>query len=262
MAYGFEEKDKLGAGCLLDRNSGQPRLREQLGRVRPAPAAQSEGQQAAAPIPLAQLAVGTIKSIIGRTVTVAPDGGLSVTVLVPDTTRIVGVGRRERRRGARRVGPDRRERHDADDVLADLRVNDRIAVRGAISDDGTAVVASMVVAMKRAAVKVDAEVHADPQLLVDWQKRGVHGVVSVVDAAKGIVRISTAGASGAQAIAIHTTKETIVRRYAPGSWKIDDAKPGAFSQIMPGDACKRAARAALDGRDITADEIISGPATQ
>ena len=63
----------------------------------------------------------------------------------------------------------------------------------------------------------------------DWQKRGVGGLVTKVDAAAGTITISSGGMGASRSIAIHITKDTILRRYAPGSVRFDDAKPGARS---------------------------------
>ena len=73
----------------------------------------------------------------------------------------------------------------------------------------------------------------------DWQKRGVGGLVTNVDAATGIVTISSGGMGTNRSIAVHIAKYTILRRYAPDSVKFDDAKPAPanqfWAQIKAGD---------------------------
>jgi len=62
--------------------------------------------------------------------------------------------------------------------------------------------------------------------LEDWQKRGVGGIVTKVDAATNTITISSNGVGAVRNIAVHVPKETILRRYAPGSVKFDDLRPG------------------------------------
>ena len=57
---------------------------------------------------------------------------------------------------------------------------------------------------------------------------------------------------------IHTTKTTVVRRYAPDSVNPEDAKLAALSDPKPGDqVLARGARSA-DGSEINAEEILFG----
>ena len=92
----------------------------------------------------------------------------------------------------------------------------------------------------------------------DWQKRGIGGLVSAVDAATGTVTISTGAGAAAKTIAIHTTKSTILRRYAPDSVKFDDAKPAPLDQIKPGDQLRARGTRSADGNEFQADEIVWG----
>ena len=57
---------------------------------------------------------------------------------------------------------------------------------------------------------------------------------------------------------IHVTPTTIVRRYAPGSVKFDQAIKGTLDQIKPGDQLRARGSKGADGATLDAEEIVSG----
>lgn len=199
-------------------------------------------QQPSAPRAAAKPIVGTIKALNGNAITLAPDTGSDVNVVVQDSTRIV------------RVAPGQKDLKGATVIqMKDLQAGDRILVRGNSQGDTYPVVATAIVAMKRSDVEAKQERERE-----DWQKRGVGGLVSAVDAASGTVTASLAALGGAKTIVVHTSKDTIVRRYAPDSVKFDDAKTSALAQIKPGDQFRARGNRSADGIEVMAEEIVSG----
>jgi hypothetical protein len=136
--------------------------------------------------------------------------------------------------------------------LTDLQVGDRIQVRGKL-DDSKALVATGVIAMKKS--DVEAKQAADR---ADWQKRGIGGLVSAVDPATGTLTVSLATAAGPKPLAIHTTKATILRRYAADSVQFEDATPGVMTQIKAGDQLRARGTRSEDGSEFAAEEVVSG----
>ncbi len=185
--------------------------------------------------------IGAISAINRNSITLKADSGSDVAVSVPSNARLL------------RLAPGEKDLKNATPIqLQDLQVGDRILVGGA-SADAQSMVASIVVVMTRA----DLEAH-QKQDLQDWQKRGVGGLVSAVDAPNGTVTISIAGFSGKKTIAVHALKTTIVRRYAPDSIKFEDAKPSTLGEIQPGDQLRARGDRSADGTQLTADEIVTG----
>ena len=113
--------------------------------------------------------------------------------------------------------------------LADLQAGDRVMARGSAGADGNSLAATMLVAIKGADIAQKQE-----QEQADWQKHGTGGLVKAVDPAAGTVTISS-GAGGARTLVIHVTPTTIIRRYAPGSVRFDQAVKSTLDQIKPGD---------------------------
>jgi hypothetical protein len=205
---------------------------------------------APAPTPVpgqAQAAVtqslGTVKAINGNVITLTLDAGTDATVNVQDTTKIV------------QVAPGQKDLKTATPIhISDLQVGDRILVRSRAADDPKSVAALGIIAMKR--TDVDAKKTQDRE---DWQKSGVGGLVKEVDPATGNITISVPAPAGpAKTTVIHTTKATILRRYAPDSVKFDDAKPAPIDQIKPGDQLRARGEKSTDGDSFNAVEIVSG----
>jgi hypothetical protein len=185
--------------------------------------------------------VGTIKSISGTTVTLTTDSSSEVTVSLQPSTRLL------------RMAPGQTDLKQATSIQAqDLQVGDRLLAGGTSSDGGKSVTATTAVVMTKADVTAKQERDRE-----DWQKRGVGGVVKTVDAGTGTITIST-GAVGSTPLAVHVSKETVIRRYALDSVKFDDAKPGTLDQIKAGDQLRARGTKNADGNELVAQEIVSG----
>lgn len=200
------------------------------------------GQQAPAQqTPLTQK-VGAVKSIDGNALVLTADGGSEANVTVASNAKIV------------QVAPGEKDLKSATPIaLTDLQVGDRILVRGRASDDAKTMMAVGIIAMKSKDLEAKKAQDRD-----DWQKRGIGGLVSAVDPATGTITISTGTGAAAKTVAIHTTKNTVLRRYAPDSVQFDDAKPAALDQIKPGDQVRARGTKSTDGSEFAADEVVSG----
>lgn len=199
-------------------------------------------QGPSAQTPAAARPVGTIKAISGNSITLTTDAGSDVSVVVQEAAKLV------------RIAPGQRDLKDAAAIrLQELLPGDRILVRGQFADDGKTVLATSVIAMKKADL---AEKQARER--EEWQRRGTAGLVSSVDAASNTITVSLPGIGEKKTVTIHLSKETILRRYAPDSIKFDDAKPAPLDQIKPGDQLRARGTRNADGSELVAVEIVSG----
>jgi uncharacterized protein DUF5666 len=186
--------------------------------------------------------VGTIKSISGNIITLTADSGSDVTVLIQEATKFV------------QIAPGQKDLKDATPIqLQDVHPGDRILVRGKLAGDAKSILAVSVIAMKKADI---AEKQARER--EEWSKRGTGGLVNSLDAASGTITISLPALGEKKTVAIHLSKDTILRRYAPDSIKFDDAKPAPLDQIKPGDQLRARGTRNADGSEMTAEEIVSG----
>ena len=186
--------------------------------------------------------IGSIKAITGGNIRLTPDSGPEVNVTVDPTTQIL------------RVAPGERNLKNATRLqFEDLQVGDRILVAGKPGSASNSIAASSVVVMKHS--DVEARQQHD---LEDWQKRGLGGLVHAVEPASGTITISISGFTGNQTVIVHTSKDTVIRRYAPDSVKFDDAKLSTLEEIKPGDQLRARGNRSDDGSELTAGEIVSG----
>jgi transcription antitermination factor NusG len=191
-------------------------------------------------------AVGTIKSIQADSITVAAESGGEgdIVAKLTGSTKIL------------RVPPGEKDLKNATALQArDLQMGDRVLVRGRAPTDGDnhTIVALSVIVMKQADVAAKQQHDRD-----DWQKRGVGGIVTNVDTATGTITISSSATGAKRSIAVHITKDTILRRYASGSVKFDDAKPSPVDRIKAGDQLRARGARNPDGSEVSAEEIVSG----
>ena len=182
--------------------------------------------------------VGSVKSINGQTLVLKADAGTEVTVNLEEGTRIV------------RMAPGQTDLKNATPMTAaDIQVGDRMLVRGRPGDKD-AIMATSIVVMKQADVAQKQQHERE-----DWQKRGAGGIVSAMDAANGVYTVSV---TPTVSVAVKTSKDTSFLRYAPNSIKFSDAQKGSADQIKVGDQLRARGSRSADGKEIAAEEVISG----
>lgn len=200
-----------------------------------APAASAQAPNAARP-------VGTLKSISGNNIVLSTDAGGDVTVVVQEGARLL------------RVEPGQKDLKEAVPIsLQELLPGDRILVRGQLAPDGKTVLASAVIAMKKASITEKQTRERE-----EWRRQGVGGLVSSVDPAADSIVITQQGMGEKKTVNIHLSKDTIIRRYAPDSIKFDDAKPARLEEIKPGDQLRARGTRSAEGSELAAAEIVCG----
>jgi hypothetical protein len=201
------------------------------------PVAASAQDAAAKPVTF----LGTVQTLSGNTITVKNDAGATMQVTVEENARLL------------RIEPGQKTLAGASPFsLTDLQTGDRVMARGSANADGKSLDATTLVAIKGADIAQKQERERE-----DWQKRGTGGLVKSVDPAAGTVTISS-GAGGTRTTVIHASPTTIVRRYAPGSVKFDQAVKSTVDQIKPGDQLRARGSRSADGTTLDAEEIVSG----
>jgi len=192
--------------------------------------------------PAASRALGTVTAISSQTITVKTDAGADLTVTVGDTTKFL------------QLKPGQTSLKDATPLtLADLKTGDRVLVRGASGSDGKSMQAISVIAMKQTDI-ADKQAHER----AEWAQHSAGGLVKTVDSETGTIMISTNAAGTQKDVVVHTTKQTILRRYALDSIKFDDAKPAPITEIKPGDQLRARGQRSANGEELAAAEIVSG----
>src|ERR1022692_2688607 len=190
-------------------------------------------------------AIGVVTEIDAphKIIKVKTDAGLIVSVTMRDTTNY------------RRVPPGTKDINTAPEItFADLAAGDRAVAPGRTSEDGKEVSAARVLVMTPDDIAKKQQ--ADQ---AEWQRRGVSGPVTAVDAAGNKITISARGADGVnKPLVVELSPKTVQRRYAQDSIKFADAKPGKISDVEAGDQVRALGNRSSDGNTYAAEEIISG----
>ncbi len=199
------------------------------------------GQPAAAPAKTPPI-LGTIKTIAGDSLSVTTDAGAETKVTVTSATKLL------------RVTPGSKDLTQAEAIpFSEFQQGDRVLVRLRCAGDPPVCEAGTVIAMKKNDI---AERQARER--EEWQKHGIGGLVKSVEPAQGAITISTMSAAGKKDVTIEIGKSTMIRRYAPGSVKFDDAKVSSLSEVNPGDQLRARGVRGADGASFTADEVVTG----
>ena len=198
-----------------------------------------ETQSSASQAPVTR-ALGTVKAISGTSITLTADAGSEINVTLQQGARLL------------RVEPGEKDLKNAVPLtLQDLQPGDRVLVRGKMTDDGKSLLAASLIAMKKLDIAQKQSHERE-----EWQKHGVGGLVSAVDASSGTITMTALGAN--KIVTVHVSKETVLRRYSPNSIKFDDAKAAPIGEIKAGDQLRARGSRSADGNELTADEIVSG----
>jgi hypothetical protein len=208
-----------------------------------APASLSAQASAATPAPSGVVKqLGSLRKITGADLSLTTDQGTELEVKVAPGARLL------------RLAPGQTDLKSAAPIqLTDLQVGDRVLVRGTLADGGVVVQATAVIVMKQQDIAQRKQ-----QELLDWQKRGVGGLVKQVDSSKGSITLSVSGTGGIKTVLVSTDPKTTFKRYAPDSVKWEDATTATMDDIHPGDQLRAKGSKNEDGTQIVAEEIVAG----
>jgi hypothetical protein len=182
--------------------------------------------------------VGVVKSIKEKSLVLKTDAGPEITISVADSARIV------------RLAAGQTDLKSAPSItFAEIQVGDRMLLRGRPGTNGD-IEATTIVVMKQADVAQKQQHDRE-----DWQKRGAGGIVSAIDAAAGTFTVSI---TPTLSVLVKTSKDTSFLRYSPNSVKFADAQKGTIDQIKTGDQLRARGSRSADGKELTAEEVISG----
>ena len=153
--------------------------------------------------------VGSVSAITGNSLTVKTDAGEQRQFDVSSEAVI------------KRIEPGEKDLSKAATIaFSDLAVGDRVLVK--LDAASPTPQAAQIIAVK--AEDLAQKQQKDRE---DWQRRGVAGLVKSVDPASGAITLTTGAGATAKTVTVHTTKASVLKRYAPGSVRYDQAQAGA-----------------------------------
>jgi uncharacterized protein DUF5666 len=210
--------------------------------VRPAPAIQDPGSE---PARKADSVIGevTILDLASRQLTVKTDPGATVEVRADEKTVFL------------KARPGSSTLNDAAPArLEELAVGDRVLARGRLAEDKASLAARQVVVMTRGDISAKQDAERE-----QWRRRGILGVVSAVDPARGEITLQARRPGGVPPIVITAAGEGVrFRRYASDSVKFSDARPSSLADVRVGDQLRARGDRSEDGTRFVPEQIVFG----
>lgn len=131
--------------------------------------------------------------------------------------------------------------------ITDIAREDRVMV---------SFVAGMAEARRIVLISATAIARRDAAEQLDWEKRGISGVVASRDGDEIVLETRTP--QGARHTTVVVTPKTAIRRYAPDSVKFTEAEPASLTQIAVGDQMRTRGDRNEDSSRLTADDVVFG----
>jgi len=211
--------------------------------------AQSSSQAGGAPSsapssaqPQPERILGSIGAIDGSELGITTNQNTRITVIIDAATRLL------------QLAPGETSLKSATPIsLGKLEVGDRVLAMGSRAAGASALRATLVVVMKQQDI---AERNREQKL--EWQSRGVGGLVEEVDAGAKTITIRVSGSAGSRTLLLRTTLETRYKRYPPDSVKWEEAVASSFEEIRPGDQLRAKGSRSADGGEMAVEEIVAG----
>ena len=186
--------------------------------------------------------LGTVTAINGSTLTIKPAQGEERQVQVPPTAEL------------KRIEPGQTSLSGAAAMqFGEIATGDRVLVWMDPNSTSGSPQALRVVAIKAADLEKKRAQEQE-----EWRVNGVGGLVKSIDPATGTIVITSGAGATLRNITIHTSKTTVLKRYAPASITYSAAQPAPFDAIHAGDELTARGEKNSQGTEVTAAEVISG----
>jgi Cu/Ag efflux protein CusF len=206
--------------------------------------AQAAAREQEARRPAQNRAVGVVTAVDAATgqVTIRTDEGASVQVITDTKTSVY------------RVPPGETDQSKAVRVaLTDIAAGDRLFAGGEVSADGKQIAARQIVLTSAAGLAQRQEREREEQ-----RRRRLVGRVTAVNPQAREITLMVRSREGGEAVTVTAPEGARLLRYAPDSLRPADARPGTFADLRVGDQVRAQGDRSADGKQFTAEEIISG----
>lgn len=185
--------------------------------------------------------LGTVTGISSDTLTVKTDAGDAHQVQVPSTAQL------------KRIEPGQTDLSKAETLeFSSLTVGDRVLVTLDPNVTSGTPQAARIIAIKHADVAKMQETEIEA-----WNQ-GVHGLVKSVDPTTGVIVVNMRVGAQTKPVTVNTTQATVLKRYAAGSVRFDEAVPAPIAAIQSGDQLWARGTKSADGDSMAAEGIVSG----
>ena len=153
----------------------------------------------------------------------------------------------------KRIEPGQTDLSKAENLeLSSLAVGDRVLVTLDPNVTSGTPQAARIIAIKH------ADVAKMQQAEIEEWNQGVHGLVKSVDPATGVIVVNMRVGAQTKPVTVNTTKATVLKRYAPGSVRFDEACQRRSASSNQATSCGPAEPKAPMAHSMAAEGIVSG----
>lgn len=138
-------------------------------------------------------------------------------------------------------------------ALTDIAVGDKLTVTGIMAADGKSMPARSVYFIAKADIAAKQVKEA-----ADWQRRGIAGKVTVVNAATNQMTLETRTLTATANVVVTPKDGAKFLRYAPDSVRFDEALPSTVGETKVGDMVRALGEKSSDGLSFSAEQIVAG----
>ena len=149
---------------------------------------------------------------------------------------------------AQRIAPGEKDLKKAEAIqVTELAKGDRVLVT--LEPDSPRIRRIVVMSATEIAHRNDSD-------RMDWQKRGVAGVVAAKNGNQ--LTLKNKSMAGEVQTTVTFSDRTSIKRYAPDSVKFADAQPGKLADINVGDQVRARGEKSADGLSVAAQDVVFG----
>lgn len=138
-------------------------------------------------------------------------------------------------------------------AVTDIAVGDKLTVTGIMAADGRSMPARNVYFIAKADIAARNAKEA-----AEWQRRGITGKVTAVNAATNQLTIETRTLAAAVSVIVTPKDGAKFLRYAPDSIRFDEALPSSMAETKVGDMVRALGDRSTDGTSFSAEQLVAG----
>jgi len=140
-----------------------------------------------------------------------------------------------------------------DAAIGDIVAGDKLTVSGVFAEDAKSIPALSVYFISKADLAAKAAKESG-----EWQRRGVMGKVTAVNAQTNQVTIETRTLTGTSNIVLTPKENAKFMRYAPDSIRFDEALASSLGDVKTGDMIRALGDKSADGLAFAAEQVVTG----
>lgn len=138
-------------------------------------------------------------------------------------------------------------------AFSDISIGDKLTVSGIMGTDPKSLPARTVYFITKADIAAK-----NAKESAEWQRRGITGKVTVVNAQTNQMTLETRTLTGTSNVVVTPKEGVKFLRYAPDSIRFDEAVPSSIADTKTGDMVRALGDKSSDGLSFAAEQVVAG----